>query len=195
MDTSKESWARSLLCTHLIATFLMLHQMLEERVGSPLSYNSEAGLALFPPVFLQKSSHESKLCLVEHYGSCWGRFLPRALRHQHICLREDCSLALELVPCLPSGEYYQARLPVRWLTSTTSPLYNSELAPPEVRGFLIALQQLTTTIGIMLAYWTGVCQFVLQITREQKHLLCSSTVQTTSAGLVKANQAWLGELL
>lgn len=34
-----------------------------------------------------------------------------------------------------------------------SPLYNAELAPPEVRGFLIALQQLSTTIGIMSAYW------------------------------------------
>lgn len=34
-----------------------------------------------------------------------------------------------------------------------SPLYNAELAPPEVRGFLVALQQLTTTIGIFLAYW------------------------------------------
>lgn len=33
------------------------------------------------------------------------------------------------------------------------PLYNAELAPPEVRGFLVALQQLTTTVGILLAYW------------------------------------------
>ncbi|KAK4899543.1 hypothetical protein LTR27_003276 [Elasticomyces elasticus] len=37
--------------------------------------------------------------------------------------------------------------------SAVGPLYNAELAPPEVRGFLIALQQLTTTIGIFLAYW------------------------------------------
>lgn len=36
-----------------------------------------------------------------------------------------------------------------------SPLYNSELAPPEVRGLLVALQQLTTTVGIMVAYWIG----------------------------------------
>jgi MFS family permease len=35
------------------------------------------------------------------------------------------------------------------------PLYNAELAPPEVRGLLVALQQLTTTIGIMVAYWIG----------------------------------------
>jgi hypothetical protein len=37
-----------------------------------------------------------------------------------------------------------------------SPLYNSELSPPEMRGFLISLQQLSTTIGIMLAYWVTV---------------------------------------
>lgn len=36
---------------------------------------------------------------------------------------------------------------------SSRPLYNAELAPPEVRGFLVALQQLSTTIGIMLAYW------------------------------------------
>jgi MFS family permease len=50
MDTSKESWARSLLCTHLIATFLMLHQMLEERVGSPLSSG------VFAEVFSRKQT-------------------------------------------------------------------------------------------------------------------------------------------
>ncbi|OCL05260.1 quinate permease [Glonium stellatum] len=37
--------------------------------------------------------------------------------------------------------------------SAIGPLYNAELSPPEMRGFIIALQQLTTTIGIMLAYW------------------------------------------
>lgn len=35
------------------------------------------------------------------------------------------------------------------------PLYNAELAAPEIRGLLVALQQLTTTIGIMIAYWIG----------------------------------------
>ncbi|KAE9363807.1 general substrate transporter [Stipitochalara longipes BDJ] len=39
--------------------------------------------------------------------------------------------------------------------SAIGPLYNAELSPPEMRGFLIALQQLTTTIGIMLAYWVA----------------------------------------
>ncbi|KAI6997572.1 putative MFS monosaccharide transporter [Hortaea werneckii] len=35
------------------------------------------------------------------------------------------------------------------------PLYNAELAPPEVRGALVALQQLATTFGIMVSYWIG----------------------------------------
>ena len=32
------------------------------------------------------------------------------------------------------------------------PLYNAELAPPEVRGALVALQQLAITFGIMVSY-------------------------------------------
>ncbi|KAJ5106608.1 hypothetical protein N7456_003283 [Penicillium angulare] len=39
--------------------------------------------------------------------------------------------------------------------SAVGPLYNAELAPPEMRGLLVALQQLSTTIGIMTAYWIG----------------------------------------
>lgn len=35
------------------------------------------------------------------------------------------------------------------------PLYQSELAPKEIRGRLIALQQLMCTIGIMVAFWIG----------------------------------------
>jgi MFS family permease len=37
--------------------------------------------------------------------------------------------------------------------SATGPLYNAELAPPEVRGMLVSMQQLAITIGIMIAYW------------------------------------------
>ncbi|KAK4938324.1 hypothetical protein LTR10_021208 [Elasticomyces elasticus] len=33
------------------------------------------------------------------------------------------------------------------------PLYLSELAPPNIRGALIALQQLSITVGIMLSFW------------------------------------------
>ncbi|KAG6890444.1 hypothetical protein C0992_001637 [Termitomyces sp. T32_za158] len=34
-------------------------------------------------------------------------------------------------------------------------LYNAELAPPEFRGLLVAMQQLGVTLGIMMAYWIG----------------------------------------
>ncbi|GLB45035.1 putative major facilitator superfamily, sugar transporter (TC 2.A.1.1) family protein [Lyophyllum shimeji] len=34
-------------------------------------------------------------------------------------------------------------------------LYNAELAPPEIRGILVAMQQLGVTFGIMVAYWIG----------------------------------------
>jgi MFS family permease len=37
--------------------------------------------------------------------------------------------------------------------SMTVPLYNAELAPPEVRGSLVALQQLAITFGIMVSFW------------------------------------------
>jgi sugar porter (SP) family MFS transporter len=35
------------------------------------------------------------------------------------------------------------------------PLYNAELAPPEIRGGLVVLQQLAITFGIMVSYWIG----------------------------------------
>ena len=33
------------------------------------------------------------------------------------------------------------------------PLYNAEYSPPELRGSLVALQQLSITFGIMISYW------------------------------------------
>lgn len=35
------------------------------------------------------------------------------------------------------------------------PLYNAELSPPEIRGGMVALQQLSITFGIMVSYWVG----------------------------------------
>jgi sugar porter (SP) family MFS transporter len=39
--------------------------------------------------------------------------------------------------------------------SMVVPLYLSEIAPKEIRGRLIAIQQLMITIGIMIAFWVG----------------------------------------
>jgi MFS family permease len=33
------------------------------------------------------------------------------------------------------------------------PMYNAEVAPPEVRGSLVALQQLAIAFGIMISFW------------------------------------------
>lgn len=35
------------------------------------------------------------------------------------------------------------------------PLYNAELAPPEIRGSLVAVQQLSITFGIMVSFWVS----------------------------------------
>jgi sugar porter (SP) family MFS transporter len=41
------------------------------------------------------------------------------------------------------------------------PLYNSECAPPEVRGALVGLQQLAITFGIMISFWIDYgCNFI-----------------------------------
>lgn len=37
--------------------------------------------------------------------------------------------------------------------SMVVPLYNAEVAPAEIRGALVALQQLAITFGIMISYW------------------------------------------
>ncbi|CAI7636968.1 unnamed protein product [Penicillium viridicatum] len=39
--------------------------------------------------------------------------------------------------------------------SMVVPLYNAELAPPEIRGSLVAVQQLAITFGIMTSFWIG----------------------------------------
>lgn len=39
------------------------------------------------------------------------------------------------------------------MLSMVVPLYISELAPPNIRGSLVALQQLGITVGIMIAFW------------------------------------------
>ncbi|KAH6900458.1 general substrate transporter [Thelonectria olida] len=39
--------------------------------------------------------------------------------------------------------------------SGVGPLYNAELAAPELRGFLVSFYQLCTILGIMLSFWIG----------------------------------------
>jgi hypothetical protein len=39
--------------------------------------------------------------------------------------------------------------------------YNAELAPAELRGSLVSLQQLAITFGIMVSYWIGKLSFAV----------------------------------
>jgi MFS family permease len=57
-----------------------------------------------------------------------------------------------------AGYIYGGRFVVGLGVGTLSmvvPLYNAELAPPELRGALVSLQQLAICVGIMLSYWIG----------------------------------------
>lgn len=39
------------------------------------------------------------------------------------------------------------------MLAMVTPLYLSELSPPEIRGALVTLQQFAITIGILVAFW------------------------------------------
>ncbi|KZT02553.1 general substrate transporter [Laetiporus sulphureus 93-53] len=54
------------------------------------------------------------------------------------------------------GSIFAGRFITGWGVGSLSmavPLYNAELAPPEVRGSLVALQQLAIAFGIMISFW------------------------------------------
>jgi hypothetical protein len=50
------------------------------------------------------------------------------------------------------------------------PMYNAEIAPPEVRGALVGLQQLSITLGIMISFWIdyGTVSLVLDVACSKK---------------------------
>lgn len=67
-------------------------------------------------------------------------------------------VAIQTAAISPAGP--QATLAGRFITgmgvgslSMIVPIYNSEVAPPEVRGALVATQQLAITFGIMVSFW------------------------------------------
>ena len=76
-----------------------------------------------------------------------------------------------IVQATTHGGSYDYILAGRFITgigvgslSMIVPLYNAELAPPEIRGSLVALQQLAITFGIMISYWIayGECHVSLR---------------------------------
>ncbi|BEI86150.1 hypothetical protein CcaverHIS002_0604370 [Cutaneotrichosporon cavernicola] len=57
------------------------------------------------------------------------------------------------IACIYAGRWF-AGMAVGAL-SMLVPMFNAELAPPGIRGSLVALQQLAITFGIMISYWIG----------------------------------------
>lgn len=47
--------------------------------------------------------------------------------------------------------------------SMVVPLYNAELSPPEIRGSLVAVQQLAITFGIMISFWIGYGKWIPEV--------------------------------
>ncbi|KAA8900218.1 general substrate transporter [Sphaerosporella brunnea] len=89
-----------------------------------------------------------------------GYFAERWSRKHAIC---GSALSVVLGSYLQAGAS-NARFVYagRWFTglgvgslSSVGPLYNAELAPPEARGLLVALQQLSIAFGIMVSFWIG----------------------------------------
>lgn len=57
------------------------------------------------------------------------------------------------IACFYAGRWF-AGMAVGAL-SMLVPMFNAELAPPGIRGSLVALQQLAITFGILVSYWIG----------------------------------------
>jgi MFS family permease len=61
--------------------------------------------------------------------------------------------------CGRSQVYYDASISIRLLFksgySMLSPLYMAEISPPELRGSLVALEQLSIVLGVVLGFWIG----------------------------------------
>lgn len=74
------------------------------------------------------------------------------------------------------------------------PLYNAEIAPPEVRGSLVALQQLAITFGIMISFWIDYGRCHLHMGAGQMNSN-ENQVRTTSVGQVLVNTRLHGEFL
>ncbi|KAJ1024128.1 hypothetical protein NDA16_002967 [Ustilago loliicola] len=76
------------------------------------------------------------------------------------------------------------------------PLYNAELAPPEIRGSLVALQQLAIVFGIMISYWlTYGTQYIGGTGAGQSRAawLAPTTIQLAPAVILAVGIFWLPE--
>ena len=95
------------------------------------------------------------------FGCLYSGFLAETLsRKRAIQLNVLVFVVGVIVQCLSIAGGASCMLGGRFVTglavgamSVNVPNYNAEVAPPEVRGSLVALQQLAITAGIMISFW------------------------------------------
>lgn len=96
------------------------------------------------------------------FGCLYSGFLAETLSRKRAIMANVCLFVVGVViQCMgitPGGA--SCILAGRFVTglavgamSVNVPNYNAEVAPPEVRGSLVALQQLAITAGIMVSFW------------------------------------------
>lgn len=96
------------------------------------------------------------------FGTVYSGFLAEMLSRKWATLINVAIFIVGvIVQCTAiTGIGHSAILGGRFITgmgvgslSMIVPMYNAEIAPPEVRGALVRLQQLSITLGIMVSFW------------------------------------------
>ncbi|KAF2643033.1 general substrate transporter [Massarina eburnea CBS 473.64] len=94
-------------------------------------------------------------------GTMYSGFLAEILSRKYAILVNVAIFILGVIIQTTSvAAGHNAILAGRFITgmgvgslSMIVPMYNAEIAPPEVRGALVGLQQLSITLGIMISFW------------------------------------------
>lgn len=95
-------------------------------------------------------------------GTMYSGFLAEILSRKYAILVNVAVFIVGVViqSTAIAGNGHSAILGGRFITgmgvgslSMIVPMYNAEIAPPEVRGALVGLQQLSITLGIMISFW------------------------------------------
>ncbi|KAF2201496.1 MFS sugar transporter-like protein [Delitschia confertaspora ATCC 74209] len=96
------------------------------------------------------------------FGTMYSGFLAEVLSRKYAILINVVIFIIGVIVQLTaiSGAGPSSILGGRFVTgmgvgslSMIVPMYNAEIAPPEVRGALVGLQQLSITLGIMISFW------------------------------------------
>ena len=95
-------------------------------------------------------------------GTIYSGFLAEIISRKYAILVNTGIFVLGVViqATAITGTGHNSILAGRFITgmgvgslSMIVPMYNAEIAPPEVRGALVGLQQLSITLGIMISFW------------------------------------------